>query len=170
MSARNWLPCIDFTLASEGGLTNDAGDPGGLTNFGISQRAYPDLDIARLNQNDAETIYRRDYWNKVAGDALPAGIDLMVFDMAVNAGIGRSAEIFQRCLGVDADGVIGPATLAAVQCAAPGPLITAIGAAQLAFYQALPGWVEFGRGWAARVARRVDAATGMLTATTGAST
>jgi lysozyme family protein len=32
-------------------------------------------------------------------DALPAGVDLSVFDMGVNAGIWRSARLLQRALG-----------------------------------------------------------------------
>lgn len=154
MAAENWPACIAFTLQEEGGLSDTPGDPGGLTNFGISQRAYPGLDIRNLTKPAAETIYRRDYWNKVAGDALAAGVDLMVFDMGVNAGVGRSGEILQRCVGAAVDGVIGQATLAAVRAMDAATLIKALGAAQLAFYEDLSGWSEFGRGWGGRVERR----------------
>ncbi len=169
MSAGNWAACVAFTLGEEGGLCDDPGDPGGLTNFGISQRAYPDVDIRGLTREGAGAIYRRDYWAHVRGDELPPGVDLMVFDMAVNAGVARSAEILQRCLGVDADGVIGEAqTMPAVRSAVPRALVRALGAAQLAFYESLPGWNEFGRGWGGRVARRQAAALGMMAATVGA--
>lgn len=78
--------CIEFVLAEEGGTVNDPHDPGGLTKYGISQRSYPDVDILRLTLDDATAIYRRDYWDKIRGDELPAGIDLLVFDSAVNQG------------------------------------------------------------------------------------
>lgn len=166
MTAANWNACVTFTLGEEGGLSDDPGDPGGLTNFGISQRAYPGVDIRNLTRDGAVAIYHRDYWDRVAGDALPSGVDLMVFDMAVNAGVGRSAEMLQRCVGVAADGAIGPITLLAVKGSDAVRLIAALGAAQLAFYQALPGWAEFGRGWGGRVARRQATALAMTNSST----
>ncbi|MDE2105499.1 MAG: hypothetical protein KGL39_50195 [Patescibacteria group bacterium] len=161
MSADNWPACIAFTLDEEGGLCDTPGDPGGLTNFGISQRAYPDLDIRNLTRAAAETIYGRDYWPKVSGDSLPAGVDLMVFDMAVNAGTRESAMILQRCVGVTADGIVGPLTLLAVKGTDLIGLIKSLRAAQLAFYESLDGWAEFGQGWTVRVQRRVEAALAM---------
>lgn len=167
MTAANWPLVIDFTLEEEGGLSNDPADPGGLTNFGISQRAYPDVDVRNLTRDGAIAIYRRDYWARIHGDQLPAGVDLMVFDMAVNAGMASSAKVLQRCLGVDADGVIGETeTLPAALAADAGKLIATLRAAQLALYESLPGWHEFGAGWGGRVARRAAKAYWMLTLTT----
>ena len=54
---------LDFTEAvsvvfkHEGGYVNDRNDPGGETNMGISKRAYPDLDIKNLTQDDAAEIF-----------------------------------------------------------------------------------------------------------------
>lgn len=70
--------CLQIILAEEGGLVNHPRDPGKLTNFGISQRGYPDLDIAHLTREQAIAIYRRDYWNPIKGDDLPAGLDLLI--------------------------------------------------------------------------------------------
>jgi lysozyme family protein len=53
---------IDFVLANEGGYANNPADPGGETNFGISKRAYPYLDIKNLTREEAITIYQRDWW------------------------------------------------------------------------------------------------------------
>lgn len=167
MSAANWPACIAFTISAEGGLVDSPDDPGGLTNFGISQAAYPDVDIRGLTAESAAAIYARDFWAPVRGDELPAGVDLMVFDMGVNAGVVRSAKILQRCLGVDVDGVIGAMqTLPAARAAAAAELIPALGAAQLAFYESLQGWREFGAGWGERVARRLVRAKAMATAMT----
>ena len=63
--------CIDRILAEEGGIANLRKDPGGLTKFGISQRAYPTLDIAHLALADAEALYRRDYWHRDLRHRLP---------------------------------------------------------------------------------------------------
>jgi lysozyme family protein len=168
MSAPSWPLVVAFTLAEEGGLTDDPGDSGGLTNFGISQAAFPDVDIRNLTRDGAEAIYRSEYWARVQGDdpRMLAGVDLMVFDMAVNAGVKTSAMMLQRCLGVEADGDIGEITLEAVACAVPARLIAALGAAQLAFYQSLPGWAKFGRGWGGRVARRQAEAMTMCNGST----
>lgn len=169
MSADHWPACIAFTLGEEGGLTDDVGDPGGLTNFGISQRAYPDLDIANLTAAQAKAIYRRDYWAPLRGDDLPTGVDLMVFDMGVNAGVRRTAAILQTCLGVAADGAIGPLTLLAARGADDARLIDDLAASQLGFYRSLATWPAFGHGWSGRVARRQTAARAMMATTTGVS-
>ncbi|MDE2105624.1 MAG: glycoside hydrolase family 108 protein [Patescibacteria group bacterium] len=162
MSSENWPDCIAFTLQEEGGLCDTPGDPGGLTNFGISQRAYPGLDIAHLTRAQAETIYRRDYWNKMAGDSLPAGIDLMVFDFGVNAGIAGSARLLQRTVEVAEDGLIGPMTLLAIRGMSAEILVNDLHEAQLTYYRSLQGWAEFGRGWGDRTDRRRDEAIWMV--------
>ena len=77
------------------------------TRFGISAAAYPTLDIARLTLGDAQAIYRRDYLDRVAGGALPPPLALLVFDAAVNAGIGSAARWLQIAVGAFVDGVIG---------------------------------------------------------------
>ncbi len=87
--------CIAHVLAAEGGLVNDPKDPGGVTKFGISQRSYPALDIRALSLDDAKAIYQRDYWDKIQGEALPAGLDLLLLDHAVNAGPARANTLLQ---------------------------------------------------------------------------
>jgi len=89
---------LAFVLAAEGGYVNDPNDPGGETKYGISKKAYPLLDITNLTREQAVDIYRRDYWNKVKGDELPAGVDIAAFDTAVNMGAGTA-------LGIKADNV-----------------------------------------------------------------
>ena len=171
MAAQDWTTCIAFTLAAEGGLVDDPRDPGGLTNFGISQAAYPNVDIRALTPAKASVIYHTDYWEPLCADSpnLQPGVDLMVFDMGVNAGDGRSARILQRCLGFDGvspgqeiDGAIGPHTLLAVKGADPRKLVADLEAAQLAFYRSLPKWAAFGAGWTKRVDDRAAHARAML--------
>ena len=53
---------VDAVLKREGGLVNDADDKGGLTKFGISQRAFPDEDIAKLTEVKAKQIYLEHYY------------------------------------------------------------------------------------------------------------
>lgn len=81
---------LKFVLEREGGYVNDAADPGGETNLGISKRAYPNLDIRNLTPELAGMIYRSDYWNAAGCDALTPGMALVVFDSAVNVGVARA--------------------------------------------------------------------------------
>jgi lysozyme family protein len=87
-----WLKTIVF----EGGYSNDPDDNGGETNFGISKAAYPHLDIKRLTAEQAKEIYRRDYWDKINGDAIPdQRIAEMLFDAAVNHGVAGCKKLEQ---------------------------------------------------------------------------
>ncbi|MGC8476585.1 MAG: glycoside hydrolase family 108 protein [Acetobacteraceae bacterium] len=157
-------------LGTEKGYQNDPDDPGNWTggavnqgrlrgtNFGISAASYPTLDIAQLTEADARAIYRRDYWDHVQGDALPAPLALLVFDAAVNNGTGQAARWLQRAVGVEADGQIGPETLAAVQRQGTIPdggwhLCAGFMALRMQFMAGLPTWRSFGAGWSLRLAR-----------------
>lgn len=72
-----------------GGYTDDPVDPGGETKFGISKRAYPDIDIKSLTRTEAEVIYKRDYWDKAGCENMEPKLGIAVFDSAVNCGVGR---------------------------------------------------------------------------------
>lgn len=110
-----FLRAIDFVLRWEGGYDNDPDDPGGETNFGIDKRSHPDVDIKNLTRSGAIEIYHREYWRKIRGDELPEPLSMVVMDIAVNNGTGRAAKWLQEAIGVHADGVIGPKTIAAAQ-------------------------------------------------------
>ena len=95
-------------------------DQGGLTRWGISQRAYPTLDIEHLTRDRAETLYHEDFWRPVRGYALPPALSLVVFDAAVNQGVTRAAKMLQKALRLEVvDGVIGPITVSAAKMAMP---------------------------------------------------
>jgi lysozyme family protein len=144
--------CIDRILAEEGGLSDHPADPGGLTNYGISQRTYPQLDIAGLTLDDAKAIYRRDYWQPLHGGQLPSGLDVLVLDCAINQGPVTAIKLLQRALRIRDDGIIGPETLSAAEAAMPGLLDTF--AAERAWrYECNPQEATFGRGWYRRLFR-----------------
>ena len=144
---------FDALIGNEGTeVSNDPEDPGGLSKFGISHRAYPDLDIVNLTIDGAKAIYLRDYWNKCGCDALPSPLNFQVFDTAVNSGIIEAAKILQLALGVVADGHIGPATRAAIQGKDPIKLAVMFCAARLEFMTNCSAWQHDGKGWARRVA------------------
>ncbi len=152
-------------IGEEGGWSAERADPGNWTGgavgsgalrgtkFGISAAAYPTLDIAALTLAEAQAIYRRDYWDRVRGDELPPPLALLVFDAAVNNGVGRAARWLQLAAGAAPDGVIGPVTLAAVAArAGEGDALCAeFLARRMDFMATLPTWRSFGLGWARRL-------------------
>jgi lysozyme family protein len=166
--ASNFDPCVQFTLAQEGGYSDDPNDPGGATNFGITiavlsawrHTTCTPADVKALTQAEAEAIYGALYWNTICGESLPPGVDLMVFDGGVNTGVARAAMQLQAALAIDADGSIGPQTLAAAHEADVGKLITTLAMCQTAYYRGL-GMPEYLNGWLARVVRREALATTM---------
>ncbi len=115
--------CLKVVLVAEGGYVNHKSDRGGATNFGITQHVYDDFnktrnqptrDVKFIHESEVETIYYTSYWLPAACDKLPEPLDLLVFDFAVNSGVGRASKMLQACVGVTQDGKIGKNTIAAV--------------------------------------------------------
>ena len=159
---------VTHTLQLEGGYVNDPNDPGGETKYGISKRAYPQVDIRNLTLEKATTIYFNDYWTKIRGDSLPLGLSRVVFDMAVNAGPYQAIRLLQKVVGVKQDGVLGEKTLAAVgDKAASGwsgrrALVRDYSTERILFYSKLGGWEHYSRGWTKRVMATFQRALGDL--------
>ena len=113
--------CLQIILHHEGGYVNHPKDPGGETNLGVTLRVYADFnggkppkDMKDLEVEDVEPIYRKNYWDKTNWDMIHEGLNLCVFDFAVNAGPGRAAKYLQDMIGTGVDGGIGPKTIAAI--------------------------------------------------------
>ena len=139
-------------MGFEGGYSNDPNDPGGETKYGISKRAYPQLNIGALTLDQAAAIYRRDYWCPAGCEAVPDALRMDLFDMAVNSGVKAAARCLQRAVGEDEDGVIGPHTLQAIQSMPAARLLARFAGERLEFMTELPAWSTFGKGWARRIA------------------
>ncbi|GAB4225306.1 MAG: hypothetical protein Kow0032_00830 [Methyloligellaceae bacterium] len=160
---RNFRRSLSHVLAHEGGYADHPLDPGGTTNMGITRRslaawrgvtpwrALPKAEVKALTRREAGRIYRSRYWDAVAADKLPDGVDYALFDYAVNAGPARAAKDLQRVVGARVDGVIGPKTLIAVSRHHPRTIIRRLTARRMAFLQRLRTWGAFGRGWRNRV-------------------
>ncbi len=159
MSESRFSACLSVVLAHEGGFADHPRDPGGPTRFGITQatlasargRPVSRNEVRRLTLDEAAAIYHARYWLPLQADSLPVGLDLAVFDYCVNSGQRRAVTGLQRAVGADADGLIGPKTLAGAARAERVPAIRAICAGRLAFLQDLSGWRTFGKGWRRRV-------------------
>lgn len=121
---------IDEVIKSEGGsrVTKDPLDAGGTTKYGISQRAYPNLDIKQLTEQEAKNIYHLDYWIPAKTDKVPAQIREIYFDMVVNFGRRSAVKVLQQaCNGkntydIKVDGLIGNATIGACKNLEPDRL------------------------------------------------
>ena len=111
----NFDKSLKMILHHEGGYVNHPRDPGGETNLGVTKRVYEEWggtkDMRDLTQEDVAPIYEKNYWGRAKCDHLPSGLDLAVFDWAVNSGVGRAAKKLQTMIGTEADGGIGPNTL-----------------------------------------------------------
>lgn len=110
---------IEITLKFEGGLSDHVNDRGGLTKYGVSQKAYPGIDIRALTLEKAKEIYKRDYWNPCHCNELMWPVNLCMFDHAVNSGVSAAKSFLQDTLKVKVDLKIGPKTIASANLANP---------------------------------------------------
>jgi len=143
-------------LGNEGGFVDHPSDPGGATNFGITERvarAHGYMgDMRDLPLSMAIGIYRSDYWAPIKADQLPEELRFHVFDAAVNSGPVQAVKWLQRSAGVAEDGVIGPRTLSAASMVTPAKY----SAIRLRFLTDLKTWPVFGKGWARRIADNLE--------------
>ncbi len=128
---------VTKTLIREGGakVVNVPNDPGGLTKYGISKRAYPNLDIANLTEEEAKAIYKRDYWDRIKGDLIEdQAVAENIFDTAVNMGVRTASRLVQLTVDVTPDGIIGKETLKAINKADAKSFLTEFTLAKIARY------------------------------------
>lgn len=138
---------FDRLLGAEGGYSNDPKDPGGETNWGISKRSYPKVNIKKLTREGAKAIYKRDFWDK-----LPAVVRFHVFDFAVNSGVETAIRYLQRAVGVADDGNWGPISQKAAAGLSESTIIMCLSAERLNFMTKLSNWPHASRGWVRRIA------------------
>jgi lysozyme family protein len=163
---KNFRDCLELVLKHEGGYVDHPKDPGGRTNLGVTQRVWEEWighpatekDMRELTPAIVAPMYEMKYWRTSYCEKLPRGLDLLVFSMAVNAGSGRSVKLLQDAIGVVADGIIGPRTMAKINESNVVTLIDKFSEARRAYYKGLKLFPVFGRGWTARTdAERLQA-------------
>lgn len=146
---------FDVLLGHEGGFSDHPSDPGGATRWGVTERVarangYTG-DMREYPRDSARVVYRRQYWEAMRADELPAALRFDAFDAAVNSGVVQAAKWLQRAVGAQPDGVIGAKTIAAAR-GADAAALARFNGARLAFMADLPTWPAFSRGWARRIA------------------
>ena len=162
---QNFEKSLHFVLQSEGGFVDNPLDSGGATMKGITLKVFQEYrrnkhltseDLRNISNEDIQAIYRQNYWNPVFGNLLNSGCDYVVFDFAVNSGVGRSVKTLQKVVGTSVDGVMGNQTLAAANALDQSSLIIDFSNAKIKFYEdivmARPNQNVFLKGWLNRVA------------------
>jgi lysozyme family protein len=139
MASGNFERCLAVTLNWEGGYSNHPDDPGGATMRGIIQREYDawrkkhgkqPRPVRQIEQDELREIYRSEYWDAMNCSSLNPGLDLCVFDAAVNSGVQRARVWHAKASEIDAFCDL-----------------------RLAFLRGLGRlWRVFGSGWSRRVA------------------
>lgn len=153
-----------ITLVHEGGFADHPSDPGGKTMKGVTQKTFdawlarherPSRPVKTITDAELKAIYRTRYWDVVSGELLPPGLDLAVYDFAVNSGPARAIRYLQSVLGVHQDGQFGAVTLAALKEAVVARKVDALirryCAARRGFLRGLSTFPVFGKGWSRRV-------------------
>lgn len=170
----NFAPLLKTVVGVEGGVSDRPlkADPGGLTNKGVTQKAYDrwrttqgleHRSVRELTVAEYTKLYKTDYWDLVKGDLLPAGLDCVMFDYCVNSGPKQPTLDLQRVLGLRlVDGIIGPETLTAVDGADLTRVINELCDRRLSFMRSLKNWGSNKNGWTSRVAHIRQVALGMV--------
>ena len=158
---------VGIVLNHEGGFSDDKNDPGGMTNYGISQRFVDDeklkLNIQHLTLDEAKDIYRKYWWDRYHYDAVnDLKLATKIFDLSVNLGPDKAHALVQKSLNhiqnehIAIDGVFGPQTIAAVNQSDPIKLMTEFRLETRDYYINLvshnPSLAKFEYGWLVRAA------------------
>ena len=158
-----WPKAIELLGRNEGGYQCLKQDRGNWTSgkvgvgeckgtkYGICAMSYPQIDIKNLSWEEAMDIYHRDYWLKYKCNAIPDALSIAVFDYAVNSGGKQAIKDLQICLGVTADGMIGPQTLGACNSKPTRQVLNEYMLRRLDFMVTKCAWKTFGTGWGERI-------------------
>lgn len=164
----NFRRALAVVLKFEGGWSDHPSDPGGATFKGITldtltrwwRRLKRDkrptkADLRQMGEDEIERVYATLYWKPSGAALLASGLDLIVFDYAVNSGVSRAVKKLQKVVGTKADGIMGPKTRNAaanmVRAKGAGWVIDEYGARRMMFYALLPIFNVFGLGWSRRL-------------------
>lgn len=158
-----------FILSFEGGFVNDPLDKGGATNKGVTIATWRQVgydkdgdgdidvdDLKLLTDKDAiERVMRPHYWNRWKADQIKSqSVANILVDWVWGSG-ANGIKIPQQMLGVAADGVVGPKTLAALNAQDPKAFFEAVKVRRSKFIEDIvrrtPSQARFRKGWLRRL-------------------
>lgn len=154
---------IPFILRWEGGFVNDPDDAGGATNKGVTIATFRHFygagatveQLKRITDEQWFHIFKTGYWDRWRADEINSqSVANIVVDWVWASGSYGITRV-QKILGVPADGIVGPKTLAALNSRPAEPLFYQIRAARIAFVENIvrerPSQKKFLRGWTNRI-------------------
>lgn len=162
---------FDRVVGHEGGFQNDPKDRGNWTSgkigvgtlvgtkFGLAAMTYPDLDIKNLTVDQAKSIYKKDWWEKLGMERFRAALSFQMFDAAINHGMNSATKMLQRAVLVKDDGQIGPLTIEKVNKTEINDMLMLFLAERLIFMTNISTFDSYGKGWSRRVANNLKLAT-----------
>jgi len=160
-----FLFAMVFLFQEEGGTNADPLDRGGFTNFGLSEKQYPDLDLKNITREQALEIYYLDYWLKQQCHMFLSPIAVALFDSSVNCGPGTAAKWLQKSINqgnnfLNVDGNVGPKTILASTGPPPYRVAGGLIGYRVSHYADLldryPEQVRFIKGWNRRAGRLLN--------------
>ena len=120
---------LKFVLSFESSkYTNRKSDRGGATKYGITlatwkkvgydkngDRAITAEDIKLLTEDDYNRVFKLNFWDACWGDHIKnQSVANLLIDFAYNSGVSRAIRHVQSLVGAKQDGIMGPATLSAI--------------------------------------------------------
>ena len=160
MYSRKFKTALRHVLVSEGGNDDDPNDEGGRTGQGITQSEYSlwlekhgheRRDVWEMPDSHRNKIYHDKYWDPVKGKQLPLPVAYAAFDSAVLHGVHFTKRAIQKAVGVKADGVIGPITIAALNAVDPSDFWNALRRLRWARMKTKKSFHAFKKGWDKRL-------------------
>lgn len=154
---------LNYTLKNEGGFVDIPEDKGGPTNCGITistlsfyfNRRADKEDIKVLTPEIISSIYKKYYWDPLHLDLINSdAVATAMFDQGVNRSPGTIAREIQLIVGVKPDGLIGHATITAINDHDEKDLVNNISQAAAYEYKRIvlnnPSQDKFLKGWLRR--------------------
>lgn len=145
---------FDALIGNEGGYSNNPADPGGETMWGVTARVarawgYTGA-MKDLPRDTAKAIAKKLYWDPLKLDQFDPRVAFQIFDANYNG--GHPVIWMQGASGAKVDGLLGPATIAAVAGTDPLKFMMRWNSLRLRYFTSLKTWPTFGKGWANRIA------------------
>ena len=157
-----------FNRAKKTGWSNDPLDSGGATMIGVTLGTYRtyckykgrkvpnSTDLKNITYKEWRDIVHTLYWSKWKADLIEdQNVANMIVDWVWASGQGIGIKRVQKILGVTADGIVGPKTIAAVNNADPRDLFTKVYKARADHFNAIvkarPSQKKWLKGWMNRI-------------------